>query len=108
MTGLGLFLAMGHANSLILEWSFLSMGLRGATICLPLLGAIFIPRLIRPWAGIWAIGLGPASAMLWALLGWPAVDPLYVGLGVSLATLVVGSRPATFRSAGLRRDNVLE
>jgi SSS family solute:Na+ symporter len=94
VTGLGLTLAVGNANSLILEWSFLSMGLRGATICLPLLGAIFMRQRIRPQAGVWAIGLGPLSAVLWAVLGRGNIDPLYVGLSVSLGVLLVGSLPA--------------
>jgi SSS family solute:Na+ symporter len=91
VTGLGLLLALGQANSLILEWSFLSMGLRGATICFPLLGAILLPGYISCRAGVWAIALGPASAILWAIGGVDSVDPLYIGLLVSLATLAVGS-----------------
>lgn len=90
-TGLGLLFVRGNLNSLILEWSFLSMGLRGATICLPLLGAIFIPKRINPKAGVLAIGLGPLSAIVWAIVGRSVLDPLYVGLSVSLATLLLGS-----------------
>jgi SSS family solute:Na+ symporter len=89
-TGLGLAFVSGNLNSLILEWSFLSMGLRGATIFFPLLGAIFARGRIWPRAGVWAIGLGPASAILWAIFGLPAIDPLYVGLSVSAGVMTVG------------------
>ncbi len=95
VTGLGLGLALGQANSLILEWSFLSMGLRGATICFPLLGAVLLPHYVNPRAGVWAIALGPVSAIMWAMVGLDAVDPLYIGLLVSLATLGLGSLVAT-------------
>ncbi|RME74606.1 MAG: sodium:solute symporter family protein [Chloroflexi bacterium] len=91
VTGLGLAFVSGNLNSLILEWSFLSMGLRGATLFWPLLAAVFAPRHVSPKAGVWAIGLGPLSAVLWAVLGPESVDPLYVGLSVSLGVLLAGS-----------------
>jgi SSS family solute:Na+ symporter len=107
VTGVGLVLASGNANSLILEWSFLSMGLRGATIFFPLLGAIFWRRYVRPRAGVWAIGLGPLSAILWAALGRDSIDPLYLGLTVSFGILLVGSWP-TLQVGGSARRDVIE
>jgi len=106
VTGVGLVLAAGNANSLILEWSFLSMGLRGATICLPLLGGIFWRGYVKPKVGVWAIGLGPLSAILWAILGASAIDPLYVGLSVSFGVMLVGSLP-TLRTGGSTRSDVV-
>ncbi|MDK2823220.1 MAG: solute:Na+ symporter, family [Clostridia bacterium] len=91
VTALTLIFATGNMNSLILKWSFLSMGLRGATICFPLLGAIFMRKQIRPKVGIWAIVLAPLSTILWAIMGLEFIDPLYVGLFVSLGTLILGS-----------------
>jgi SSS family solute:Na+ symporter len=88
-TTLGLAFVSGDLNSLILEWSFLSMGLRGATIFLPLLGAVFLRGRIAPRAGMWATALGPTSAILWATFGAKGIDPLYVGLGVSFAVLAL-------------------
>ncbi|MBZ4653871.1 MAG: Na+/solute symporter [Peptococcaceae bacterium] len=79
----------GNLNSLILKWSFLSMGLRGATICFPLLAAIFLTNKIAAWAGRWAIIAGPSAVLLWTLLGG-ALDPLYVGMACSLFLLVIG------------------
>lgn len=90
-TVMGLVFVSGNLNSLILEWSYLSMGLRGATIFCPLLGAIFFQARIRPKAGVFAIGLGPTSAIGWTIFGSPMVDPLYIGLAVSVATLGVMS-----------------
>jgi SSS family solute:Na+ symporter len=90
-TLLGLFFVSGNLNSLILEWSFLSMGLRGATIFFPLLGAIFLRGHVSHLAGVLAIGLAPATTILWAIFGTPAIDPLYVGLLVSIGLLGVVS-----------------
>ncbi len=89
-TALGLAFVSGNLNSLILEWSFLSMGLRGATLFFPLLGAVFLRGRIALWAGVWATALAPTSAILWAIFGLKGIDPLYVGLGVSFAVLAVG------------------
>lgn len=76
----------GNLGSLILEWTYLSMGLRGATICLPLLAALLLRGKINPAAGQWAVVLGPLSAILWKLTG-ATLDPLYPSLLVSLAVL---------------------
>lgn len=81
----------GNINSLILEWGFLSMGLRGSTICLPLLGAIFLKGFIKPKAGVMAIGLAPTLTILWAIFGSKSIDPLYIGLLASLGILFFGS-----------------
>lgn len=90
VTGLTLLFAVGNMNSLILKWSFLSMGLRGATICLPLLTALFMKNRISSKVGTLALFTGPVSTILWAVFGSQAVDPLYVGLLVSLSTLIIG------------------
>jgi SSS family solute:Na+ symporter len=84
------------------------MGLRGATICFPLLGAIFWGRYIRPRAGVLATGLGPLSAILWAIFGRPTIDPLYIGLSVSLGMLVLGSLPFRSEIGRLKEESMVE
>jgi SSS family solute:Na+ symporter len=88
---LTLLFVMGNMNSLILKWSFLSMGLRGTTICFPLLGAIFIRKFIKPKAGILAVGLAPLGCVLWAIFGPESIEPLYIGMAISLLILIIGS-----------------
>lgn len=88
LASLGVVLS-GNVGSIILEWSYLSMGLRGATICLPLIAALFCPHRISPGAGKLAIILGPATVIAWEV-GGGTVDPLYPGLAVSLVTLAAG------------------
>lgn len=91
VTGLGLAVVLsGNLKSLILEWTYLSMGLRGATVCLPLLAALFWPNGISRLAGRLAIVLGPVTAILWKVSG-AAADPLYPGLLVSFLTLALGA-----------------
>lgn len=91
VTGLTLLFAVGNMNSLILQWSFLSMGLRGATICFPLIGALFFKNLIRPKAAILAIGIAPFATILWSIFKSDLLDPLYVGLLLSFLIITVGS-----------------
>jgi SSS family solute:Na+ symporter len=87
---LTLLFVVGNINSLILKWSFLSMGLRGATICFPMLATLFMKQRILPEAGVVALFIGPMSTILWAVFGSSEVDPLYIGLAVSFITLLFG------------------
>ncbi|BCV24503.1 sodium:solute symporter [Gelria sp. Kuro-4] len=100
VTGLSLVVVLsGNLKSLILEWTYLSMGLRGATVCLPLLAALFWPgRIARP-AGRLAVILGPLTAILWKV-GGAAADPLYPGLLVSFLTLALGAFRTSPGAAG--------
>ncbi len=83
------FFVTGNLKSLILGWSFLSMGLRGCTILFPLLGAMFFPRLVSPLAGVAAAFLGPLANLVWHMLYPKGLDPLYPGLVVSFVALAL-------------------
>jgi len=87
---LALALLMGNLGSTILQWSFLSMGLRGATLCLPLLVAIFLHHRTPARAGALAVFLGPTCVMAAGLIGWPPTPPLYTALGLVLLLLAAG------------------
>lgn len=91
VSALTLLFVSGNLNSLILKWSFLSMGLRGATICFPLLLAVFIKGFVKPRAGVLAIAAAPLCAIFWAIFGLDSIDPLYIGMTVSFLLLVLGS-----------------
>ncbi|HOV80931.1 MAG TPA: sodium:solute symporter family protein [Bacillota bacterium] len=80
-----------NMNTLILKWAFLSMTLRGVTVFVPLAGAVLFARRISPAAGFWAIAAAPLAALLWAFLLPRAIDPLYVGIFLSLAVLAAGT-----------------
>ena len=81
----------GSAGSLILEWSFLSMGLRGCTVLFPLLAAMFLPRYVTPKAGCAAALAGPLAALFWHIICPGSIDPLYPGLFASFITLLIVS-----------------
>lgn len=91
VAAVALAFASSNVNSVILKWSILSMGLRGATICLPLLFAVFLKGFVTPQAGLMAVSLAPLTSILWAAFGPASIDPLYPGLLVSLGALVLGS-----------------
>lgn len=80
---------LGNLQSLVLEWNFLSMGLRGAGIFLPLTLAIFCPGRVCGQAAIAAIIAGVGVDLAWKLIFPALFDPLYAGLLASLAALLL-------------------
>jgi solute:Na+ symporter, SSS family len=85
-----LLLVLGNLGSAIMAWSFLSMGLRGATLFFPLMAAIFLREAIPRRAVTLSIFIAPSSVLVAGLLGGPGFSSLYFGLGASLLILVVG------------------
>lgn len=80
---------IGGAGSMILEWSYLSMGLRGAGTFLPFVIAVLRPGALSPaWALASSAG-GLAGTLGWVLTGSPG-DPLFAGLLVSGVCVVCG------------------
>lgn len=87
---LALLLVLANLGSAIMAWSFLSMGLRGATLCLPLLAAVFLGNATPRRAGALSIFLAPTCVLAAGIAGWQTIPPLYLGLGVSLTILLAG------------------
>jgi len=97
---MALVLLLFNLGSAIMEWSFLSMGLRGATLFFPLLFSIFFAERTSSRAGAMSIMLAPAIVIICGLSGIQSIPPLYIGLGLSFALLAAGvlrkrSKPAT-------------
>lgn len=80
---------LGGTNFLMSDLTYLSMGLRGATIFLPLLGALFLQRWVPIWAGYALLIVGAGTVILWFLFGSKAVDPVYPALAADLSLLTV-------------------
>lgn len=79
-----------NMQSLVLEWNFLSMALRGVGIFVPLTIAIFYPGKLPPKAAICSMIAGIAAAILGNML-YPKYNiPLFLGLGVSSFVSAVG------------------
>ncbi len=81
-----------NVDSLILEWAFLSMALRGSTVFLPLLGIFFLKDRIDPQISRWAILIAPIFVILWSIFGPKEINPLYPGVVVSFLLLGIGYR----------------
>lgn len=91
VVSLTLVFVIGNLHSMILQWSFLSMGLRGASVFFPLLGVVFLGKLVSPMGGALALTIGPMTVLLWKLTFPQGMDPLYAGLLVSFVSLLVFS-----------------
>ena len=83
-------LTSGNASSLILQWSYLSMGLRGAAILAPLMGALFLKGKIGSGWALASIVGGPFSMILWKTLFPTGLDPLVPGMVVSFSCMALG------------------
>ena len=82
-------LSVGGAGTTILEWSYMSMGLRGAGTFLPFVMAVVRPKELTPaWALASSAG-GLAGTVFWALAGLRG-DPLFAGLAVSGLCVAIG------------------
>jgi len=86
--GAAVIAALGKA-SMILEWSYLSMGLRGAGTFFPLIIGIIKPGLLPPRWAFLSSALGLSTTLLWPLTGFP-LKPLFAGLGSSALASIIG------------------
>ncbi len=82
-------LITSNAGTLIMGWVTLSMFLQGCTVLLPLLGALFLPRLVTPAAATLSALLGPLAVVAWYVLFPDGLSPLYPGFLVSLLTIIL-------------------
>ncbi|PKM76457.1 MAG: sodium:solute symporter [Firmicutes bacterium HGW-Firmicutes-15] len=88
---LAVYFVSGNAGGLILGFSFLSMGLRGCTIVLPLMGALFFHKFVTPAGGMAAAVCGPLANIYWALVYPKGMDPLYPGILAAFIAIVIVS-----------------
>ncbi|MFZ5966700.1 MAG: sodium:solute symporter family protein [Bacillota bacterium] len=73
-----------NVNSFILKWGFLSMALRGTTVFIPLMFAIYGKEKIYTQTGLTAIIAAPAISVIWGVFFGEFIDPLYIGLACSM------------------------
>ena len=87
---LAAWLGLSRANLLLVQWNFLSLGLRGATSLVPLLAAVAFPRFVKPLSGVVAAVCGPTVTILWFIFFRHAFDPVYAGvIAAAIAFLLV-------------------
>lgn len=76
-------------DSLILKWSYLSMGLRASGTFFPLAAAVLAPGRLKPgWAMLSGIA-GLLTTILWPLAG-SQVQPLFAGMAASAVMAGLG------------------
>jgi SSS family solute:Na+ symporter len=78
-----------NLDAAIMKWSFLSMGLRGATLCLPLIGAVFLGTRTSRRGGALSIFIAPLAVIIAGVIG-TRLPPLMIGLAVSAFALACG------------------
>jgi SSS family solute:Na+ symporter len=80
----------GNLGSIILNWSFMSMGLRGAVAFGVLTAAVCAPgRISSSWA-LASMFLGPLCILLGKPFIGDILDPLFPGVAGSLIVLLIG------------------
>ena len=82
-------IALSNQGSQILFWNYLSMSLRGCGVFIPLTLAIFRPKALDSKWAMASMILSICSAAAAGLIH-TAVSPVFVGLGVSLAVVLLG------------------
>lgn len=83
-------LSMGPLGDTILNFAFMSMALRGATIFVPLCCALWFKGAIPSKFAILSIIIGPASVLVLNLWGILPFDPLFAGIIISCLIMIAG------------------
>ena len=85
-------LACGPLGDIILHFTFMSMGLRGAVVFMPLCCALWLPGRISAKHAITSVIAGPAMVLLFGLWDVLPFDPLFLGVGISMVIMLLGIR----------------
>ncbi len=83
-------LSMGSLGDMILSFAFLSMGLRGATIFLPLCCAFWLPGKVDKHYAMVSILAGPLVVLMFGLWDVLPFDPLFAGVLASCVIMAAG------------------
>jgi len=87
---LAVFFTLGNLKSVILNWGFLSMALRGAVLFAPMCAALFLRSRVDKQYVIASSIFGLAAVIAGKFLIKGDIDPLFIGIGVSAAAILVG------------------
>ena len=83
-------LSCGALGDTILQFAFMSMGLRGAVVFAPLLWALWLPGRVRSKYAMAAVIAGPAAVLVFGLWKVLPFDSLSAGICVALLIMTVG------------------
>ena len=84
-------LTLGNMGSFINNWSFMSMGLRGAAIFVPLCGACFLKGKIPKGAAYAAVIVGPIMTLAGRFILPSGIDPVFLGILAALLIFAAGA-----------------
>ena len=84
------FLACGPLGDTILRFTFLSMGLRGAVVFMPLSCALWLPGRVPSRYAAAAVITGPLMVLIFGLWNVLPFDPLFIGVGASVLIMITG------------------
>lgn len=82
-------LSTGSLGDIILNFAFMSMGLRGAVVFVPLCCALWMKGKIRPVFAMISVIAGPLAVIVGNVLTVP-FDPLFIGIVASLVIMAAG------------------
>lgn len=82
-------LSCGPLGDMILQFAFMSMGLRAAVVFCPLCGALFLKGRIPPKFAMCSIVTGPLVVLVGNLVKTP-FDPLILGILVCMGIMIAG------------------
>lgn len=83
-------LTFGNIGSLILSWSFMSMGLRGAVAFAPLCCALFFPGRINKKYATLSMIFGPVFVLIGRFTLPEEIDSLFSGIIIAILILFLG------------------
>jgi SSS family solute:Na+ symporter len=94
----------GNMGTLILQWSFLAMGFRGATTICALCASLFLPGYIDKKYAIFSMIAGAAFVLIGKFTLPPNIDPLFLGIGCSALIIIIGLFDGRRRRAEIIRS----
>lgn len=95
----------GAMGDMILNFAFMSMGLRGAVIFVPLCCALWLPgRISSKWV-MAAVVTGPLCVLVFGVVKVLNVDSLFLGMAASLICCAIGGLARRNVPVRLNREN---
>ena len=83
-------LSTGPLGDTILQFAFMSMGLRGSVVLVPLICTLWLPGRVDKKYAIISIVVSPILVLIFGVLGILPFDSLFIGILASLAIMAIG------------------
>ena len=96
---LGCCLSTGSLGDTILQFAFMSMGLRGAVVLVPMCCALWLPGRIPHKFAMCSIIVSPLLVLIFGVMNVLPFDALFIGIAASVVIMAAGylagrNRPA--------------